>query len=171
MPTLYELGNEFKAVIEALDFGCDPETGEVLEDDSGLRETLQGLEMALEDKIKNIGCLIKNLDSEAEAIHFEREKLAKREKQKAGQVERLKRYVSEFWPEGVKAIEDPRVRLSWRKCPASVEIDSMDDIPGEFVRIKTEYQPIKSDLKKYLEEGNEIAGVRLVTDRQNLKIE
>ena len=50
--------------------------------------------MALDDKMENIACYVKNLQSDVDALKAEAKNLTQRAKTKENQIEYLKRYLS-----------------------------------------------------------------------------
>ena len=69
---LYEIEDKLYNLIEN---GFDAETGEILEG-TDLSDSITACQMELTDKISNIACMIKNLQSDAEALKAEKAKLA-----------------------------------------------------------------------------------------------
>ena len=120
----------------------DEETGEI----SGY-ETLAALEMERDTKVSNLGCYIKNLRAEAEAIKAEKMALASRQAAKENHADRLEEYLQRFL-NGSK-FEDGRVKISYRKSE-QVEVDEnvVDELPARFVKVekKVMKHAIRADL-------------------------
>lgn len=155
--TLYEID---KAIEEAILEAIDTETGEIIGDLS----ILDGLEIAREKKIENIGLYIKNLNCEAESIEEEERALYDRRKTKKNKAERLKRYLSDAL-KGSK-FETPRLVVSFRKS-TSVQVEDVDKLPEEYRTVTI--APDKTAIKTALRAGVEIAGAQLI-ENQNLQI-
>lgn len=81
---LYEIENEILNCV-------DMETGEIVD-----IKKLESLQMERDQKIENIGCWIKNLLSDAEALKSEKENLAKRQKVAESKAASLKEYLSRY---------------------------------------------------------------------------
>lgn len=154
--TLYEIDRQ---ILNAIEFGCDPETGEIID-----AAALDALEMAKEEKTENIILLIKDLTAENKAISEEEQALAKRRRAGENRVEWLKNYLMASL-EGEK-FKTPRCSASYRKT-AVVSIIDESAIPSEYIRTKTE--PNKMAIKDALKAGETIPGATL-EDRVSLII-
>ena len=66
----------------------DEETGEIID-----IEMLEQLQLEREKKIENIACWIKNLESDAEALKAEENKLAERRQKAESKSEQLRAYL------------------------------------------------------------------------------
>lgn len=162
--TLYEIDKAIRDVIEN-GISFDPETGEVIFDDTDLDQ----LNIDLETKIENTGLFIKNLRAEAEAIKAEEAALKARRARKENTAEHYSDYIKNYLiMDGRPRYETPRVSMTIRKSEA-VEIDPLAKIPMDYVVEKYEVKPDKMALKKALKNGETIEGVHLVTN-QNITI-
>ena len=148
--TLYEID-------QRIDELFDPETGEIFD-----IEALEALEMARHDKIANVGCLIKNIEAMNEAIEKEVAALTARKKAGENTVARLKNFALEAT--GGAKFEDARCRISFTTRD-KVEIEpllTVDDVPAEYVRVKTSKEFDKKIMKDALKAGAVIKGVKLI---------
>jgi len=148
--TLYEIQEQIKNAIE---LGFDPETGEILD-----ASALEQLQMDRDEKIENICLYIKDLAAEATAIKAEESALADRRKASERKGESLKRYLQAML-DGQKWKSSKAV-VSYRKTQ-SVIVDNLDEIPNDFMRIKTTSEPDKVAIKEALKAGTEVAGCHL----------
>ena len=151
---LYEIED---AILECV----DTETGDIVD-----IERLEALELERDTKISNIACWIKDLKAEAEAIKTEKQALDKRQRVAENKAEQLKNYLSGFL-NGAK-FKDARVSISYRTS-TSTQIDEgldINSLPDEFKKVTVE--PSKTAIKEALQNGQEIAGCRLV---QNTSIQ
>lgn len=143
--------------------GCvDMETGEVID-----IEKLEALELERDSKISNIGCWIKDLKAEAEAIKNEKQSLDKRQKAAENKAEQLKKYLMGYLA-GAK-YKDARVSISYRTS-TSTEIDEdldLNTLPEQFKKVKIEAS--KTEIKEALQKGEVIPGCRLV-ENTNIQI-
>lgn len=149
---LYEINKAIEEVYEGL---IDPETGE-LSDEAAAR--LEDLEMARYEKVENIACLIKNIDSDVKAIREEEVALAKRRKACENHSEGLKKYLM-YCLNGEK-FSSPRAQVSFRKG-TKVEVGSATELPEEFLRYK-DPEPDKKAISEALKAGREVPGCALV---------
>ena len=164
--TLYEIEQALELAIEELLDCVDEETGEV---DEEKMHAVDALKMARAEKLEGIGCFIKNLMAEADAIKEESKKLAERAKIKENRVERLKRYVADnLLANNETKFEGVKVAYSFRKSEA---VDILDEsaIPSEYLKTKTEISPDKTAIKKAIKAGKEVAGA-VVKENMNLQI-
>lgn len=141
--------------------GCvDIETGEIFDEDK-----FEELSMERDAKVENICLWIKNLKAEAEALKAEKDAFAQRQKSVETKMESLKRYISNYL-EGTP-FKSAKVQVSFRKSK-QLDIDEGTIIPDEFLRFK-EPEVNKTDLKKAIESGLKLEGVRIV-ENQNIQI-
>ena len=153
---LYEINQK---ILDAVEFGCDPETGEIIDDTA-----LEKLQMDREEKIENTLLYAKNLAAEAVAIKTEEAALSKRRQTAEKKAEWLKRYVQAVL-NGEK-FKTPRVAVGYRKTQAVV-IDDIDSLPDDFLRIKKEAD--KTKIKELLKGGEALPGAHL-EERQSMNI-
>ena len=124
--------------------------------------------MERDAKIENIGCWIKNLESDADALKAEAKNMADRAKRAERKADSLKRYLTAAL-DGEK-FTSTRCAISWRRS-VSVEIDEAEvpELPEQYIRTKTTIEPDKTAIKDALKAGEIIEGCRLV-ERNNISI-
>ena len=142
---LYQIDN---AILECVDL----ETGEILDADR-----LEELQIAREDKIKNVGEWYLNLIAEAKALKEEKEKFAQRQKAAENKAESLKRWL-DFALQGER-FKTTTVQISYRKSE-QVVIDDIYKVDEKFLKY-SEPTADKTEIKKALKQGEEIFGARL----------
>lgn len=145
---LYEIDEAILACI-------DEETGDVIDIDR-----LNELEMERDAKISNIGCWIKDLKAEAEAIKAEKQNLDKRQKAAENKAESLKEFLSRYL-DGAK-YKDARVAISYRKTTSTEVAEDLDlsTLPDDCKKVKIEAS--KTAIKEHLMAGEIIEGCTLV---------
>ena len=164
---LYEIANDYEALIEAIESGEIPE--------EAIADTLEGIEALLEDKADNIACLIKNLKADVQAMRAEELNLAERRKSKESQIERLTTYLSESLQRvGIPKMETIRNKISFRKSESVLVADE-----GAFIAwamknrddLLTYKDPTinKTAIKKALSSGEEIEGA-VIENKLNIQI-
>lgn len=169
MSSLYEID---RALIEVLENGftlecVDMETGEI--DEAKVQEFLNNLPLERDKKLEAYGCLIKNLQAEADAIRAEEKNLAARRQAKEKRVEWLKNNIAASMQAiGETKHETAKVVFSFRK---SVVVEVLDDtkLPNKYLTVKTTVAPDKVALKNALKSGEVIDGATLV-EKSNLQI-
>ena len=150
MASIYQIRRE----IEDFEYECDPETGELL---NALE--WDKLNMAYEEKVENIACFIKNLTIDIADFKAEEANLAARRKTLERKAEFLKRLLLDNM-DGQK-FSTVKCAVSFRKSEA-VQVDDVNHIPAEMLRIKTTYEPDKTAIKAAIKSGREINGCKLV---------
>lgn len=132
----------------------DPETGEVVD-----IERLESLEMEFNDRALGIGCWIKDLEAERDALKTEKNNLAKRQSVCENKIEQLKDYLSKAL-NGMK-LKDARCSISYRKS-VSLEVDdgAINNLPEEYIKIEKSVK--KTELKDAIKMGYEFEGCRLI---------
>lgn len=157
MRPLYEIDNEIRILIASAEVDED---GEYIID----IDKLNALQMERTAKLTGVAVWVKNLMAEADMLKAEKKKLADRQQAVENKVERLKSWLKESG----EPINDPRVKVSFRKSPDSVEVFSTERLPSMYFRVKTE--PDKTAIKKALQDGKDIPGARLITDGISITI-
>lgn len=158
---LYEID---KRINDTIEFCCDLETGELL-DDKTLENTLNELELSKEEKLTSIAKYIKNLTADAKALQEEKLKFAKRQKIVENKIKRLKEYIDNFIrnTQGENfnnyKFKDVNNTISYRKSQ-SLEIDDIDKINENFLKVEKTIRD-KRELAKALKNGAEIDGCHL----------
>ena len=72
---------------------------------------------------------------------------------------------------GITKIETELGTLSIAKSPATVEVIDQEQVPDEFLRIKTSIEVDKTAIKKNFKETGEVPdGIKIVTDNTSLRI-
>lgn len=156
--TLYEINSQILDFMNNIEI--DEETGEIITDMS----LLDQLQVAHDEKIENIACFIKSVEAECDAIKKEEVNLAKRRKTKENLINRLKTLLSDDL-QGSK-FETPRCKISFRKS-TSTEVDEEEFLKyHKDLCTKVEsYKYSKTDLKKMVQGGTLLHGVKLVENK------
>lgn len=151
--TLYQINEE---ILSCLDL----ETGEILDADK-----LTELQIAKEEKIKNVGEWYLNLLAEAKALKEEKEKFAQRQKVAENKAESLKRWL-DFALQGER-FKATTVQISYRKSE-QVVIDDIYKVDEKYLKY-AEPTADKAEIKKALKQGEEIFGCHIET-KSNISI-
>lgn len=150
MANLYQIRHE----IEDFEYEIDEETGELLN-----ALLWDELNMSFEEKVENIACGIKNLTSDVLAFKAEEDQLAKRRKSKEKKIEYLKRMLADNM--GGQKFSTAKCAVSFRKSEV-VEVDNIEHIPAELLRVNTTVAPDKAAIKAAIKAGTAIEGCRIV---------
>ena len=150
---LYEINQEIMSC-------WDEETGEILD-----TQKFDAMQMALEEKLEAVGCYIKNLKAEAEALKTEEKAFAERRKKTENKAASLENYLANFLQGS--PFETLRVKISFRKSE-SLEVSESAVIPEEYLKYK-EPEVNKAELKKAVKAGLVLDGVQLV-QKNNISV-
>lgn len=167
MANLYDID---KKLLTLIDENFDSETGEILEG-TDLEKAIGNTKMELAQKIENCVCYHKNLESDADAIDKEIERLQERKKSTERKAEWLKNYVANYMlATGQEKFETPKCKISFRKS-TSVNIVDENAVPKEFKHEKVSISIDKNAIKDYLKNNPKLSvnGAELVTNK-NIQI-
>ena len=156
--TLYEIDQQ---IIKAIEFGYDPETGEILDDSA-----LKNLQMERDEKIENMLLYVKDLRAEQAAIKSEIDTLEARRKASMRKEESITRYVQASLA-GEK-FKTARCAVSYRKT-TSVQITDFALIPDTYIRRRVLEEPDKVAIKDALKAGDTVNGAYL-EEHQSMSI-
>ena len=196
MESLYEMTKQFEELFDSyeaiadMQFAPDGEGG-YLDDDgnpvdpAAVREemaqawfdTLDGMEIAIQEKAENVALYIKNLDYEIKAIKSEKSRLDARLKSKEKSCKNMLEYLKNCLEAAkLKKIETPRAAISIRNNPESVEITDEKSFIGwaqdnndDLLRYK-DPEVNKTAVKQLLKAGEEVPFAKLIrTQSLNIK--
>lgn len=143
--TLYELTDDYLRLLEfAEDPDCDPEV---------LKDTMDGITGAIEDKADGYAKVIKELDARAEALAKEADRLSSRKKTIEGNIKRMKEHLTlAMVATDKRKFKTNLFSFSVQRNQPSVKFDVPEtEIPDDYMRIKKE--PDKTSIKKAIEAG------------------
>ena len=155
---LYEIVDSINSLLEAEDLSPQ-----------AIDDTLEGLELSLVDKGRNIAALRQNWLSTERAIGDEIKRLQERKKVFANRRAALEEYLRfNMERSGIEKIESPEFSITLGKPTEVVEIDDAVALPDEFIVIKR--TPAKAEIKRALANGKEVRGARLAEGKRRLII-
>lgn len=158
---LYELVSEEQKLNDLFLSAIDEETGEI-RDSKTLEELEAELKNALVNKSEGIIKVIRNQESDLEMVTAEIERLTNLKNKMKKEIENFKTYIKfNMKKMDIKKIETSLGNISLRQSTAT-EIYDEASLPKEFLKEKITYTPSKTDIKKAIENGQEIKGARLV---------
>lgn len=146
---LYELSIAFQ---EVQNMELDPEV---------MKDTLDSIEDAIENKAENIAKLVRNLESDVSAYKEEEDRLKTKRQATENKVKWLKTYLEDNMKlTGKTKFKSGMFNFSIQKNPASVNITDERIIPEEFL-IPQLPKIDKTALKNVLKNGVEVPGAEL----------
>lgn len=146
---LYELSVAFQ---EVQNMELDPEV---------MKDTLDSIEDAIENKAENIAKLVRNLESDVSAYKEEEDRLKTKRQAMENKVKWLKTYLEDNMKlTGKTKFKSGMFNFSIQKNPISVNITDERIIPEEFL-IQQPPKVDKTSLKEVLKNGIEVPGAEL----------
>lgn len=152
---LFEIDAEISACVklENSDGFVNVETGELID-----MAALDGLKMERDNKVRNIACWIKNLQSDEEQLAEQEKIFRDRKNATKRKREQLESYLASFL--NGRKWSNKEVRVLWRTSEA-VEITDMKKLSSYYLRFK-EPDVNKTLLKADLKAGVVLPGAELV---------
>jgi hypothetical protein len=130
-------------------------------EDEEMAPYLESLEVQIENKVDAIVKYRQNLTLGASAIDQEIQRLTKMKQAAEKRAESLKSYISSaMLTHNIEKIDTGLFKLSFLKSE-SVEIINEQEIPAEFIKVKTTTSVDKVEIKKLLKKGIEVNGASL----------
>ena len=158
---LYELADNYRNLVELLD---DETIDPVV-----VLEAINQIEGDIIEKAQNIAKALINTHSEIESIKTEERRLAARRKALQGKYDGMKDWVGfNLKKAGIKKVGGI-IPMTFRKCPPSVEIVDINKIPADYF-IPQDPALDKKKILEVLKIGTDVQGVRLVDNKQYLKV-
>lgn len=143
--TLYELTGQFLEVNEMA------ENGEI--DEETMQDTLESIECEIEVKAENYAKVIRNLESDMEALKKEEERLYERRKTIENNIKRIKKNLENCMiAVDKKKFKTDLFSFNIQKNAPSLVIDNKNSIPAEYL-IQQEPKVDAVNLKKFLKEN------------------
>lgn len=156
MSSIYTLNKDYAELSAML------EAAETEEEIQAIQDTLEMINVSIEEKLENTGKFIKNTESDITGIKAEIERLTAMKKTKENFVERLKNNVEFALKEkGLETLTVGTFKAGYRKSE-SVEIINLDVIPADF--IKVEIKADKTAIKKAIKAGETVDGAQIQTN-------
>lgn len=163
---LYELESAYLSLMSMIDEDEIPE--------DALIDTLEAITGEVEIKADNVACMLKSIEADMKAIRDEEIKLATRRKAKEKAYDRLKQFLSDTLQRmSIDKVETARNKITFRRSE-SVELDEATFIKWAIANrddLLTYAEPTanKTEIKKALKSGCEVAGAQLVS-KNNIQI-
>lgn len=159
---LYELTGNYLLLLEMLEDGDTP-----AED---LQDTLDSITELMEVKVENIVKMLNSMNAKVDMFKAEEGRLKAKRQTLENRCDSLKSYLeNQLRISGKKSIDAGLFKVAFQKSPASVSVLDIEKVPQHFLI----QQPRKVDtnrIKEILKSGVEIDGVKLITDKEHLRI-
>ena len=158
---LYQINEQIEMLAEQMII--DSETGEI---DEEVMAQLEQLNIDFDEKMENIGIIIKSTTAEVDALVNEKKALEKRIKVKMNKINRLCDYVNSVL-KGKKR-EYGRVVYGFRRG-TKVNVVNEDLVPDALCKYETTRKPMKTEIKALLKDGKDVPGC-LLEETMNLQV-
>jgi len=158
MTRLYDLTESYRGIAALLDDDTmDPEI---------INTALAEISGSITGKAGNIAGLIKDIESDIEAVKVEEKRLADRRRFAENKVGWLKGYIQSAMEDiGQDKIKTPLFNFTLAKNPPAVVIDNMGDLPKKYVIETISQAADKKAIAAAIKAGEEIPGARLATSK------
>ena len=144
MSSLYELKGQYLELLSMMEEGADEET---------IKDTLEGIEGEIEVKADNYARIIRQLESDANGLKTEIERMTDRKRALENHVSYLKNNLQDAMIlTGKEKFKTELFSFNIQSNPASVVIDDPTSIPAEFL-IPQEPKVDKKSIKEYLKDN------------------
>ena len=145
MASLYELKGQYLELLSMMEEGADEET---------IKDTLEGIEGEIEVKADNYARIIRQLESDANGLKTEIERMTDRKKALENHVSYLKNNLQDAMIlTGKEKFKTELFSFGIQNNPASVVIDDPTSIPSQFL-IPQEPKVDKKSIKEYLKDND-----------------
>ncbi len=159
---LYQLADCMKSVEDEINNGASPEE---------VAAALESIEADIKTKCVQVAYFIRNLSADVESLKAEEARLSKRRKEAENHVERLKQYLADGMAENsLTKTGDGIISVTRGKPKPALIIDSEDDIPDQYRKIKTESSFDRKALLDDLKAGQEIPGASVGESKPSITI-
>lgn len=130
------------------------------------------LDVLLQEKSNNVIGYVRNIELTIQAIKTEEERNKSNRQTLENRLVRFKEYLKECMERsGITKIETPIGVIQIAKSPATVEVIDQEQVPDEFLRVKTSIEVDKTAIKKNFKETGEVPdGIRINTNNTSLRI-
>lgn len=161
--SLMDLTNDFRQIMEMMD---DPEL-----DPQTLKDTMEGIEGALEDKFDGYAAVIRIMTSQMKMLKEEKDRIEARIKAWENNVKRMKELMTLSMQTTGKVKFKTAQNSFWvQKNPESVVIDAKkwEDIPEDYLRYK-DPEPNKDRMKEAIRAGVNLNSIAHIEQTEGVR--
>lgn len=163
MANIYELTADMMKILSMMD---DPDL-----DQQTLKDTMEGIEGALEDKFDNYVYVAKQEQGDIDVLSETIKQLQARKKSKEDNLKKLKKVMTDVMNVTGKIKFKTAQHSYWvQKNPKSVVIDTENvrDIPEDYLTFK-EPEANKTAIQKAIEEGKDFSGLAHIEQTEGVR--
>jgi hypothetical protein len=163
MSHLYEISENLRGLSS-----IDPEDESMA---LAIRDTMEAVQGEFDEKAKAVASVILNMDSDADAIQAEIDRLTARKKAIQNRQEGIREYLrTNMEACGISKITHPLFSITLAKGREIAVIDDPSALPDDLVYVKTEVRPEKAEILKLLKEGVEVPGAHIERSQSSIRI-
>lgn len=159
---LYEISENYRRLIEALEDGADSEEGL-----SKLLDALSAVGDHIDTKASNVAAFILNLEAEAEVVEKAEKRMAARKKSLMNKASGLRGYLLAHLRACGKtevAAQDKTFRIKVVANPEKVVVEDENALPEAYVKVETVRTPMKDEIRAALKAERAVSGAKLVQE-------
>ena len=161
MRKLYDIDKDIERMLDE-DAVIKLEDGQAVDTESGevfsLTERLESLQIERERKIESVAFYLDDINVKLSQVDERIKQLQAIKKSLQSQEDRIGQYL--LFATSNKGVETPNVMVKVRKS-TRVEILNEEDIPQEYMTVKTKVEPNKTAIKKVINAGESVPGATL----------
>ena len=164
MSTLYQLTADY---MELLEMAEDPDI-----DEQALKDTMEGIEGALEIKAEGYAKIIRMLEGDAAACDAESKRLRNKKQAIERNIDRMKKALQYSMVQtGKTKFKTPLFSFNIQKNPASVVMDEqyIENIPERFL-IHKDPEINRAAIKSAIKAGEDVGGIAHLEQTESLRI-
>lgn len=159
MKSLYQITEEHRALERLEEDGVD------------VGDTFESVDGEFSDKVLSAARLVRNIEAHNDSIRKEIDRLSDLLDGNNKKASRINDYVLEnMQATGKKKISDGIFSVSIRKGRDVVHVHNIDELPADYLNIKTSMSPMKRDILRDLKDGAEIPGASITKSSDSLVI-
>jgi hypothetical protein len=137
----------------------------------GFADTFEALEGQFNEKAVSVIHVVKNMDSDVEALDAEIKRLTARKKSINNKQDSIREYLrSNMEANEITKIECPLFSITLAKGRDIAVIDDEDKLPDELIGITVVQKPDKAAILKALKAGDDVSGAHIEKSKTSLRI-
>lgn len=138
---------------------------------TALADTMEAIEGEFNDKAVSLISVVKNMDLDIDSINTVIKKLQERKKTIENKQNSMREYLRlNMESSGISKISCPLFSITLGKGRDAVQIDDESKIPADYLNIKTSTSPMKADILKALNDGQDVPGCSIGKSKSSLRI-
>ena len=166
MASLFNLAKEYTDLYSALVSSVDEETGEV---DVDIASALANLQGSFEEQAISTATVSRMLGNTVDEVSKEIDRLKRLKVHLEREDGRVKEYLKKAMElTGTEKVQGISASISFRQSEQTV-IDNEEELPEEYITVKTTYTPNKTAIKTAIKAGKDVPGAHIETVK-NLQI-